>query len=49
MILKAIVETFSDGDQSVSKIFKQINPFEKTKGLIGMFSIKVTAGLSIGF
>ena len=28
---------------------KQINPFEKTKGLTGILSTKVTAGLSIGY
>jgi len=27
---------------------KQINPFEKTKGFIGILPTKVTAGLSIG-
>ena len=47
-ILKTIWATLSEGDHSVSKIFKQIKPFEKTKGLIGILSIKVTAGLSKG-
>ena len=47
-ILNVIWPTFKDGDHSVSKIFKHINPFENTKGLIGIFSINVTAGLSIG-
>ena len=48
-MLKAIDETFNEGDHSVSNIFKQIKPFEKTKGLMGIWSTKVTAGLSIGY
>ena len=48
-ILKVTEETFKAGVQSVSNIERHINPFEKTKGLIGIFPIKVTAGLSIGY
>ena len=48
-ILKVTDETFNAGDHSVSKIDKQINPFEKTYGLIGIFPTNVTAGLSIGY
>ena len=48
-ILNAIWDIFNEGDHSLSKIFKQINPFEKTKGLTGIFSINVTEGLSKGY
>ena len=48
-ILNVTDETFNAGDHSVSSIDKQINPFEKTKGLIGILFTKVTAGLSIGY
>ena len=48
-ILKVTEETFKAGDQSVSNMDKQINPFEKTKGFIGILPTKVTAGLSIGY
>ena len=47
-ILKVTADTFKAGDHSVSNIDKHINPFENTKGLSGIFSINVTAGLSIG-
>ena len=47
-ILKAIWDIFNEGDQSFSKIFKQIKPLENTNGLTGIFSTNVTAGLSIG-
>ena len=48
-MLKVTEETFKAGDQSVSNMDKQINPFEKTKGFIGILPTKVTAGLSIGY
>ena len=48
-ILKVTEDTFRAGDHSVSKIDKQINPFEKTNGLIGILPTNVTAGLSIGY
>ena len=48
-MLNTIWDIFKEGDHSLSKIFKQINPLEKTKGLIGILSIKVTAGLSKGY
>ena len=47
-MLKVTEETFSAGDHSVSNIDKHINPLEKINGLIGIFSINVTAGLSRG-
>ncbi len=47
--LKVTDEAFNAGDHSVSKIDKQINPFEKTYGLIGICPTNVTAGLSIGY
>ena len=48
-MLNTICATFKEGDHSVSNIFKQINPFEKIKGLIGILSINVTSGLSKGY
>ena len=42
-------DTFNAGDHSVSNIDKQMNPFEKTYGLIGICPTNVTAGLSIGY
>ena len=48
-ILKVICDILNDGDQSLSKIFRQINPLEKTYGFIGILSIKVTVGLSKGY
>ena len=48
-MLKVICDIFSDGDHSLSKIFKQINPLEKTNGFTGILSIKVTIGLSKGY
>ena len=48
-ILKVTEETLRQGDHSVSNIDKQMNPLEKTNGLIGIWlPIKVTAGLSYG-
>ena len=35
-ILKVTEETLRQGDHSVSKIDKQMNPLEKTNGLIGI-------------
>ena len=48
-ILKVTEETVKTGLQSVSKISKQINPFEKTKGFIGIFSTNVTNGFCKGY
>ena len=48
-MLKVTEETLKIGDQSVSKISKQTNPFEKTKGFTGIFSMKVTEGFCIGY
>ena len=48
-ILNVTEETLNIGDQSVSKISKQTNPFEKTKGFIGIFSMKVTEGFCNGY
>ena len=48
-MLKVTAETFKAGDKSVSNIDRHIKPFEKTNGLIGIWSIKVTAGLSNGY
>ena len=47
--LNVTEETLNIGDQSVSKISKQTNPFEKTKGFIGVFSTHVTIGFCIGY
>jgi len=47
--LNVIEETLNMGDQSVSKISKQTNPFEKMKGFTGIFSMKVTEGFCIGY
>ena len=47
--LKVTEDVFNIGDQSVSNIDKQINPFEKTYGLIGIFPTNVTSGFSIGY
>ena len=48
-ILNVTEETVNVGDQSVSRIFKQINPLEKTKGFIGIFSTNVTIGFCMGY
>ena len=48
-MLKVTEETVKTGDQSVSKIFKQINPFENTNGFIGIFPTKVTEGFCKGY
>ena len=48
-MLKVTEDTFNAGDHSSSNIDKQINPFEKTNGLIGICPTNVTAGLSIGY
>ena len=48
-ILKVTEETVKTGLQSVSKISKQINPFEKTKGFIRIFSTNVTNGFCKGY
>ena len=37
------------GLQSVSKISKQTNPFEKTNGFTGILSTKVTEGFFKGY
>ena len=47
--LRVTEDVFSTGDHSVSNIDKQINPFEKTYGLIGIFPTNVTVGRSIGY
>ena len=48
-MLKVTADTFNAGDHSSSNIDKQIKPFEKTNGLMGICPTKVTAGLSIGY
>ncbi len=48
-MLNVTVDTVNAADHSVSNIDKQINPFEKTYGLIGILLTKVTAGLSNGY
>ena len=48
-ILKVTEDTVNMGLQSVSKISKQTNPLEKTKGFIGIFSTNVTIGFCIGY
>ena len=48
-MLNVTVDTVNAADHSASNIDKQINPFEKTYGLIGILLTKVTAGLSNGY
>ena len=48
-MLRVTADTLNAGDHSVSKIDKQIKPFENTYGFIGIFPTKVTAGRSIGY
>ena len=48
-ILKVTADVVNIGDQSVSKISKQTNPFEKTKGFTGIWSTNVTVGFCMGY
>ena len=48
-ILKVTEDTVNMGLQSVSKISKQTNPFEKTTGFTGILSTKVTEGFFKGY